>query len=251
MFEQISDQISENVIHQTLTYLKPAQVATELVADQVQYRPNIMARDSKALMQFMASILRVHPQLASTYIGDHTGMFFELRREQTVDPETGEETEVYVRRRVDQFPVFPPELVQFQINELMSAALGKKHRISTVVESLEDIKAIKSVERERNNMTKVTPISGQLVGIELKGGGPKDIDAKSTDIQVLWLQNKHKVGFSSQSTTGFTLDQWMAKIQEPVTEIISLVEGAEKTSSRMSKKWSPKMVAPFLITSEI
>ena len=43
---------------------------------------------------------------------------------------------------------------------------------------------------------------------------------------MLWLQNKHKVGFSSRSSTGFTLDEWIAKIQEPVTEIISLVEGA-------------------------
>lgn len=226
LFEQISDHISENVIHQTLTYLKPAQVATELVADQVQYRPKIMARDSKALMQFMASILRVHPQLASTYIGDHTGMFFELRREQTVDPESGKEVEVYVRRRVDQFPVFPPELVQFQINEVMSTALGPKHRITTVVESLENVKAMKSVERQRDNMTQVTPISGQLVGFEVSAGKAKAYESKSTEIQVLWLQNKHKVGFTSRSKKGFTLDEWMDKLQVPITEIISLVEGA-------------------------
>jgi adenylate cyclase len=226
LFDQLSNELSDKVIHRTSAYLKPARVATELVADQVQHHPQLLEQDSEELMQFMASMLRVHPQLASTYIGDKEGTFFQLRREWAeTESEDENPVEIYVRRRVDRFPMFPVDLVEFQVGDLASTSLGELHRVQPFYVFLDGDEAVAAVETERDSMPLVTPIAGQDVGFEDLVDDPATPEV-DPGVRVLWQQGEYKVGFVSRSEEVLDRDTWVKRTQGPVAEIIEWVDGA-------------------------
>ena len=64
------------------------------------------------------------------------GTYFQLRRER-VD-ETDPSSEIYIRRRIDRFPVYPDALVEFQVGDLALSSLGDAYAVTPIYQALED-----------------------------------------------------------------------------------------------------------------
>ena len=223
LFQQLSDQVSEKVIHRTSAYLKPARVATELVSDQVQHHPELLIEDSEELMQFMASILRVHPQLSSTYVGDSAGTLFQIRREWITPEDGGSPTEIYIRRRIDRKPLMHEALIEDDVGSLAKAALGEGHEVSPTYTFLQKSADIEATLSEQGSMPMVAPVNGQIVGLKTVGDDPSTRAIELPGVKVLWLQDRYRVGFISRSETVLTPADWLERTSSTISRVIDMI----------------------------